>query len=497
MKAKWVSTAPQGTTEATEGEAELRSRLPKRGGAPRMEASADRGGGGGGGWIKGISRGLTITFALTYVCYATIYFTRKPYSVVKKSVGEDLKLSKAELGMIDTAFLSMYAVGQFTLSPLGDLYGPRRVLSACFAVSSLVSIVFARSSNHWTLLGLMGLNGLVQALLFPLCVKALNPWLPSRMRGFALGVWTTSQQVGGVLSTALAGYLATGGRWRQAIELPAYVVAVSSAALYFLLLDAPSRPSSPPVAPPSPASSPNRAQTTGEASAAAGAGPTEVRGDGKAEKPGGGSGRFFEALAIPGLINLGGSYFFIKLARYTLMFWLPFYLGEEHGYPEADAAYLSTLFDLGGVVGSLACGYVSDKALRGNRLLAVGPCCITTGLLLLIYPLVSSWGSFTNCLMLFLIGFFIAGPDSVLGGAATADACERHGAFRLLTTAGGISNGMGSLGSMIQGPVSSAAVAGYGWAGLFRLLGSLCICGSAMLAPQMADEYRRLQAARR
>ena len=102
--------------------------------------------------------------------------------------------------------------------------------------------------------------------------------------------------------------------------------------------------------------------------------------------------------------------------------------------------------------------YVSDQWFRGNRLLAVGPCCIATGLLLVVYPMVSHWGSATNCIMLFLIGFFIAGPDSVLGGAATADACERQGATHLLTTAGGISNGMGSLGSMVQGPVSSAAV---------------------------------------
>ena len=70
---------------------------------------------------------------------------------------------------------------------------------------------------------------------------------------------------------------------------------------------------------------------------------------------------YMKVVMIPGILNLGASYFFIKLARYTLMFWLPFYLAKEHGYGAAEAAYISTLFDFGGVAGSLACGALSDR----------------------------------------------------------------------------------------------------------------------------------------
>eukprot|EP00037_Helgoeca_nana_P006437 m.59289 g.59289 ORF g.59289 m.59289 type:complete len:510 (-) comp17324_c0_seq1:98-1627(-) len=437
--------------------------------APRVNGAPVVGGGSPGDGLWGLSYGAISVFALTYICYATIYFTRKPYSVVKKSAGADLNLEKSDLGLIDTAFLAMYALGQLTMSSLGDKYGPRIVLAGCFTVSAVVSILFSLSTDLGTLLVLMGINGLAQALLFPLCVKALNPWLPSERRGVALGVWTTSQQVGGVLSTALAGYLALHQGWRKAIELPAYVVVASALALFLYLREPPQLRV--------------KLRATPE--------PSVAQGDSATVAHPSQHGRFLEAAAIPGLLNLGASYFFVKLARYTLLFWLPFYLGEEHGFIESDAAYLSTLFDVGGVAGSLVCGYVSDKVLRGNRLLVVGPCCVATGALLVMYPTVSHWGSGVNCGMLFLIGFFIAGPDSVLGGAATADACERQGAIHLLTTAGGISNGMGSLGSMAQGPVSSAAISRFGWPGLFRLLGALCLCGSAMLTPQMKDEYRR------
>lgn len=49
----------------------------------------------------------------------------------------------------------------------------------------------------------------------------------------------------------------------------------------------------------------------------------------------------------------------------------------------------------------------------------------------MLYPYVVSWGVTANGVLLFLIGFFIAGPDSVLGGASvsvdypTIGACPR------------------------------------------------------------------------
>ena len=146
---------------------------------------------------------------------------------------------------------------------------------------------------------------------------------------------------------------------------------------------------------------------------------------------------YMKVVMMPGILNLGASYFFIKLARYTLMFWLPFYLAKEHGYGAAEAAYISTLFDFGGVAGSLACGALSDRVFGGKRLLVAGPMCVFTGMLLLAYPGFAGEGIRTNCVFLFLIGFNVAGPDSVLGGASTTDVCENNGMLAVLTTACG------------------------------------------------------------
>ena len=57
-------------------------------------------------------------FIVTWICYASFYLTRKPFSVVKSQLKTELGLSTAELGVIDTSFLAAYAFAQLVLGPL-------------------------------------------------------------------------------------------------------------------------------------------------------------------------------------------------------------------------------------------------------------------------------------------------------------------------------------------------------------------------------------------
>ena len=74
---------------------------------------------------------------------------------------------------------------------------------------------------------------------------------------------------------------------------------------------------------------------------------------------------FVAALKIPGVITFSLCLFFTKLVAYTFLYWLPFYIerteiGGEY-LSAAKAGELSTLFDIGGVIGGIAAGYISDK----------------------------------------------------------------------------------------------------------------------------------------
>ena len=62
-------------------------------------------------------------------------------------------------------------------------------------------------------------------------------------------------------------------------------------------------------------------------------------------------------------------------------------------------------------------------------------------------------------------------------------------------TISGIVNGMGSLGSIVQGWLTPILIERIGWRGLFNLLGALLLAASLALIPAIAVEQRALPAA--
>lgn len=138
-------------------------------------------------------------FLLCYVAYAVLYFTRKPFSIVKEELRSQLGISTFVLGWIDTAFLGCYAGGQL-LMPfcISRLSGAQlnMLLTGCFFGSCLAAFVFGCSSSSAWFVAVWGLNGLVHSPAFPILIKILSTEVPPSSRGSVMGVWTTSQQLG-------------------------------------------------------------------------------------------------------------------------------------------------------------------------------------------------------------------------------------------------------------------------------------------------------------
>ena len=101
-------------------------------------------------------------------------------------------------------------------------------------------------------------------------------------------------------------------------------------------------------------------------------------------------------------------------------------------------------------------------------------------------------------LMMGVLGFFIAGPDGVLGGAAARNLADYNGAAsRAAATISGLVNGMGSLGAILQGFLAPKLIDLIGWHGLFSVLGLCLVVAAATLVPAVALERRVLSPAPR
>jgi hypothetical protein len=195
---------------------------------------------------------------------------------------------------------------------------------------------------------------------------------------------------------------------------------------------------------------------------------------------------FAEVLCIPGVLNLGAGYFCVKLVRYIMLFWLPYYLHVQLGVSQTSAGFLSSIFDVGGAPGAVASGYLADK--YGRSVVIITSCCACAALLFL-YSLVGGATIAVNSVVIGGIGLMIAGPDSLLGGATTQDACDRSpwGA-RASGAACGIVNGCGAIGAILQGPVTAWVTRAYGWTALFWLLAAIVGVGALALVPVFVAE---------
>lgn len=405
------------------------------------------------------------TFALTWLSYASYYLTRKNLSVTKSRLHDGLGVSTTELGIIDTAYLASYALGQFINGALGDRIGSRRLIALGMLGSAAMALGFGLSSSVPLFLLCFALNGAMQSTGWPGNVKAMQPFFPSGTRGRVMGLWTTNYQAGGLIATALATFLLVRLGWRAAFIGPALWVASIGVLIRLFLVERPEERGLPPVEP-----EPRLAPGTASAPAAT------------TSPPGPTLGRL---LRLPVLWTLGTAYFGIKLIRYSLLFWLPFYLKQHLHYSEGAAGYLSLPFELGGIIGSIGVGWLSDRYFRTRRLWLTSPLLLLLGGGLLLYQRVGGAGVLVNVALLALVGFLLFGPDSLLSGTTAQDLGGRHATARVA----GIINGMGSVGAIFSPMLVARVTERLGWDALFlgfcglTVLSSLLLAASAALVP--------------
>ena len=72
------------------------------------------------------------TFAITWLIYAGFYFTRQAFGVAKVALDSDpnVHLQREDLGLVDSAYLITYMLGQFLFGVLGASRSSTSVLQA-------------------------------------------------------------------------------------------------------------------------------------------------------------------------------------------------------------------------------------------------------------------------------------------------------------------------------------------------------------------------------
>jgi len=354
----------------------------------------------------------------------------------------------------------LYALGQFGCGFLSDRFGPRRVVGTGLVLIIASNLLMGFDGAPLWLLVFACVNGIGQSTGWSGLVKIMASWFSSQQRGVVMAWWGTNYVLGGFLATAFATWavsqqwLLPALGWRRGFILPAAVLAVVAVPFFLLVRDEPETPQPQDLA--------------------------EVPGATLDEHSN--HSAWCEVRALLGnraVWLIGASYFFLEMCRYALMFWLPYYMVNRLHYGLTASGYLSSLYELVGVVGAVAAGYISDRRMQSRRAPVSALMLCGFAVVVLAQLGTTSLGPGITGVVVSLAGLLSYGPDTLLSGAAAQDL----GQAKAAATASGLIDGIGHLGALISPYLVIYVSEHYGWDRLFLVLAAAGFAAAGMLIP--------------
>ncbi|NWK57385.1 MFS transporter [Verrucomicrobiaceae bacterium N1E253] len=388
---------------------------------------------------------------LTYIAYFFYYFGRKYFGIITPTLVEEGILTKNQIGLIQTGYLSVYAIGQFVSGALGDKHGPKKLIFCGMLCSGLAAIAIGLFPVFGVIFIVYSLNGLAQSTGWSNNCKLISAWIPHSKRGRVMGFWMTCYIGGSLGANTLAGYLVGENySWKHAVFIHGAILILVGIVQGLFLINTPEDKNHQIERRSRHESSSTKKQSS-----------------------------FVRMLTHPVILMYGAAYFSLKFVRYTFFTWLPLYLVETKGFAKDISAYASNGFEAGGFLGLLLGGVIADKLFVKNRgrlawLALIG---MTVGLFA--FRGLAQGGLWMVVLGLALVGFFLYIADSLVSGTAAQDVggAENSG------SATGIVNGIGSLGGILSGILPIWIQQRYGWDAVFILFILLSISAILILTP--------------
>ena len=155
-------------------------------------------------------RVLAFAFALAVVTY----LDRICISAAAPFIMEELHLSLLQMSVVFSAFTLAYSLFEIPSGWLGDVKGPRRVLTRIVLWWSAFTMLTGAAQGLKSLVTIRFLFGAGEAGAFPNVARSFSRWFPVRERGRANGVMFLGSRVGGMLSAPIALLLVTRWGWR-------------------------------------------------------------------------------------------------------------------------------------------------------------------------------------------------------------------------------------------------------------------------------------------
>ncbi len=407
--------------------------------------------------------------AVLFVGYVGVYLCRKNLATALPLLQQEFAVSKVQAGSIASAGTLAYGFGKFFLGPVVDRLGGRTGFLLALLGVAFFTALGGFAPGLTALVALHSANRFSGAAAWGSMVKQVPDWFPKGLRGRALAFLCLSYVIGGACALWLAAKIAvaTGNQWRYILSLPAIPLTVLLVLAWSTLPKHPLLKKS--VATETTSIAPNSAAP--EASP-----PLPLA--------------ILQLWRKPAFLALAAVSFTTTLARECLNTWSVDYLKTAGKLSVAEASMKATWFDLAGIVGILASGYMFDRASRGQARWITATILALLAVNLAGFGYLAGWGTGAITAGIAAAGLLLYGPYSLLSGALAVDIA---GPNRAATAACWV-DAVGYLAGVSAGSGFGALVDKWGYAHGFITLGIL-MGFTALISPWLFPRPSTHQAA--
>lgn len=445
------------------------------------------------------------TILVSMIGYAIYYFVRKNFSIAMPGLTAQYGISNTSFGIVIGIGSLIYGFSRFFNGFVVDRFSARAVMALGLLLCALSNFAFGFGVNisSWItgvdagpdlinmLILVMAITIIVnqafQGMGYPPCARLLPCWIHPSQLATKMSIWNTSHSIGAFAAVIVCGYImgimgkdmsgdpevmntiATNLKvslddpdgyntvlnyaqhwdaWRWCFWVPALIAVLGSIWLYVGLRDDPRSVGLPELP----------ATKTGKKDN--GKNPSHS----KFLKVMVWTNRWIWTLCIANI--------FVYVMRMGILDWGPKFLTEDRGMSIEAAAWTVGIFEFLAIIGTIAAGWATDHIFKGKAHRMCLVCMAGASLFMALFiflPGIPMWLSIT---ILAMSGFFIYGPQALIGIASANQATKEASA-----TANGLAGVFGYVGSFLSAIGIGIVADHFGWNVVFYCFITIGVLG--------------------
>lgn len=442
------------------------------------------------------------TILVSMIGYAIYYFVRKNFSLAMPGLTAEYGISNTSFGIVIGIGSLVYGFSRFVNGFIVDKFSARLVMSIGLLLCAASNFAFGFGVNISSfitgvnegpdfinmLILVMAvtiiLNQAFQGVGYPPCARLLPCWIHPSELATKMSIWNTSHSIGASAAVVVCGYImgsmgqnmsdnpeviatiaanlgvdastADGlnrvmayathiGAWKWCFWLPACLAIAGAIFLFLGLRDDPKSVGLPEL-------------PGTEVSA------TEKKLDKKAHA------KFLKYMVFHNrwIWTLCVANVFVYVMRMGILDWGPKFLTEHRGMTIEDAAWTVATFEIFAIVGTIFAGWATDHLFKGKAHRMCLVCMLLASVFMAIFIMFPELPVYVSIIALAMAGFFIYGPQALIGIAAANHATKEASA-----TANGLAGIFGYVGSFLSAIGVGIIADNYGWDAVFYMI--ICI----------------------